>query len=52
MFQFPTFAFQFNWNDMPSAYRVAPFGYLGIDGYLLLPQAFRSLSRPSSPPEA
>ena len=28
--------------------RVSPFGYLRIDGYLLLPAAFRSLSRPSS----
>ena len=28
--------------------RVAPFGYLRISGYLLLPEAFRSLSRPSS----
>ena len=37
MFQFPWFA---------------PFGNLGIKGYLLLPQAYRSLSRPSSPPRA
>lgn len=29
--------------------RVTPFGYPGISGYLLLPPAFRSLSRPSSP---
>ena len=28
--------------------RVSPFGYLRIDGYLLLPEAFRSLSRLSS----
>ena len=28
---------------------VAPFGYLRIKGYLHLPEAFRSLSRPSSP---
>ena len=27
---------------------VAPFRYLRINGYLLLPEAFRSLSRPSS----
>ena len=27
---------------------VSPFGYLRINGYLLLPAAFRSLSRPSS----
>ena len=31
---------------------VSPFGYLRINGYLLLPAAFRSLSRPSSPPRA
>jgi hypothetical protein len=29
--------------------RVAPFGNLRIKGYLLLPAAYRSLSRPSSP---
>ena len=28
--------------------RVSPFGHLRITGYLLLPAAFRSLSRPSS----
>ena len=32
--------------------RVAPFGYPRINGYLLLPEAFRSLSRPSSAPDA
>ena len=32
--------------------RVAPFGYLRIDSYLPIPAAFRSLSRPSSPPRA
>ena len=37
-------------NDWPSTSRVAPFGNLGIKGYLHLPQAYRSLSRPSSPP--
>ena len=31
---------------------VSPFGYLRIDGYVLLPAAFRSLSRPSSAPGA
>ena len=30
--------------------RVTPFGYPRITGYVLLPAAFRSLSRPSSPP--
>ena len=39
-------------GDRPSACRVAPFGYPGIKGYLRLPRAFRSLSRPSSPPRA
>ena len=32
--------------------RVAPFGNPRINGYLLLPEAFRSLSRPSSAPDA
>ena len=32
--------------------RVAPFGYLRIEAYLQLPEAFRSLSRPSSAPDA
>ena len=36
----------------PSACRVAPFGHPRITGHLRLPAAFRSLSRPSSPPEA
>ena len=31
---------------------VSPFGYLRIDAYLQLPAAFRSLSRPSSAPDA
>ena len=31
---------------------VAPFGNLRLKGYLRLPEAFRSLSRPSSPPGA
>ena len=31
---------------------VAPFGNLRIKGYLLLPAAYRSLSRPSSAPDA
>ena len=35
-------------DDRGSLCRVSPFGYLRIDGYLLLPEAFRSLSRPSS----
>ena len=39
-------------DNRPSACWVVPFGNLGIKGYLLLPQAYRSLSRPSSPPRA
>ena len=39
-------------GDMPSAYRVVPFGNPRIKGYLLLNAAYRSLSRPSSPPRA
>ena len=34
---------------MPRGMRVTPFGCPGIVGYLLLPRAYRSLSRPSSP---
>ena len=32
--------------------RVSPFGYLRINAYVPLPEAFRSLSRPSSAPDA
>ena len=32
--------------------RVSPFGNLRINGYLRLPAAYRSLSRPSSAPDA
>ncbi len=39
-------------NGISSIYRVAPFGHLRIKGYLHLPAAFRSLSRPSSPVRA
>ena len=52
MFQFPSFAFHLKWNDTASLCRVAPFGNPGINGYLHLTRAFRSLSRPSSPPRA
>ena len=37
---------------MSSTYQVVPFGNLRINGYLHLPEAYRSLSRPSSPPRA
>ena len=32
--------------------RVSPFGHLRINAYVRLPEAFRSLSRPSSPVRA
>ena len=51
MFQFPGFA-----SDIigypPVGGWVAPFGNLRINGYLHLPTAYRSLSRPSSPQRA
>ena len=39
-------------GNRPSTCWVAPFGYPRIYAYLQLPEAFRSLSRPSSPPIA
>ena len=42
----------FKRDDIPSVYRVAPFGNPRINGHLHLPVAYRSLSRPSSPPRA
>ena len=39
-------------DNSPSDCWVVPFGNLGINGHLHLPQAYRSLSRPSSPPRA
>ena len=51
MFQFPGFAYR-SAVCRNRFRRVAPFGYPRIKGYLLLPAAFRSLSRPSSPPRA
>ena len=36
------------WMDWSSSSRVSPFRYLRLNGYLLLPAAFRSLSRLSS----
>ena len=51
MFQFPPLASPIeHGDDSPSDCRVVPFGYRGVTGYLLLARAFRSLSRPSSPP--
>ena len=51
MFQFPGFA-PHTMRCRNRFRRVAPFGNPRIKGYLLLPAAYRSLSRPSSPPRA
>ena len=51
MFQFPAFAPDLS-GGRPSACRVAPFGHPRIITCLRFPTAFRSLPRPSSPPEA
>ena len=48
MFQFPTFASLLR-DILHAAGWVAPFGNLRINAYLQLPEAYRSLSRPSSP---
>ena len=39
-------------GDKVLPYRVSPFGNLRVNGYLLLTAAYRSLSRPSSAPDA
>ena len=39
-------------DDWAFPSQVSPFGYLRIDTYLRFPAAFRSLSRPSSAPDA
>ena len=39
-------------SDKVLPYRVSPFGNLRVYGYLLLTAAYRSLSRPSSAPDA
>ena len=52
MFQFPGFARHHPMACRNRFRRVAPFGHLRINGHLPLPAAFRSLSRPSSPPRA
>jgi hypothetical protein len=53
MVQFTTFALPALWIQAGVIrhypYRVAPFGNLRIDGRLHLPEAYRSLPRPSSP---
>ena len=40
------------WDDTLFACRVSAFGYLRVEAYLQLTAAFRSLSRPSSAPDA
>ena len=50
MFQFPAFAPIL--GNQSSTDWVAPFGNLRIKGRLHLPEAYRSLPRPSSPPRA
>ena len=50
MFQFPGFALRLRGVTRVAPRRVAPFGNPGITGSLHLPQAYRSLARPSSPP--
>lgn len=54
MFQFPGFPYYgyLIYHSMTLSRRVSPFGNLWLPGYLLLPTAFRSLSRPSSAPSA
>ena len=42
------YAMDLRMDAWSSSMRVAPFGDLRINGYLRLPEAFRSLSRPSS----
>ena len=42
-----TYLFNYGWQDRSC--RVTPFGYQRINGCVLLPVAFRSLPRPSSP---
>jgi hypothetical protein len=50
MFQFPGFASLRREMTVDEDGRVAPFGHPGITGCVLLPPAYRSLPRPSSPP--
>ena len=53
MFQFPPFASRASARDgSPSGCRVVPFGNPRVKGHLHLTAAYRSLSRPSSPPGA
>ena len=49
---FPHIAMELLYGDKVLPYRVPPFGNLRVNGYLLLTAAYRSLSRPSSAPDA
>ena len=44
----PPYVMDWRMDDWSSSSRVSPFRYLRLNGYLLLPAAFRSLSRLSS----
>ena len=52
MFHFPGLAPALRQVTGLAAGRVAPFGHPGITAHVQLPQAYRSLSRPSSPLDA
>ena len=52
MFQFPGFALRHGSRCRDRSRRVSPFGHPRVTGHLPLTAAFRSLSRPSSPPRA
>ena len=52
MFQFPGFAPRLQSRCRHCCRRVSPFGHPRVTGHLPLTAAFRSLSRPSSPPRA
>ena len=56
MFHFPTYRFAHLFIQCAmtghDSSRVAPFGYLRINARVQLPEAFRSLPRPSSPSDA
>ena len=52
MFQFPAFALRQSPQCRDLSRRVSPFGHPRVTRHLPLTAAFRSLSRPSSPPRA
>ena len=56
MFQFPPFALSRLYIHLAMTRhdpcRVSPFGHLRVLAYVQLTGAYRSLSRPSSPPDA